>query len=122
LKVEDFINETSTTPMSSVPLQFLIYVMPEPTCSLSPIIMPLTDCLELTVGVSTTFTLFVMNLCDPNVAEIADIIVSQGITGMQMDNITSSSTNASLVYATFTWTPQVNQMGPQQLCTIAYTE
>ena len=122
LKVEDFINSTSMTAMSSVPVQFLIYVMPEPACSQAPIIIPLAGCLELTVGVSKTFTLFAMNLCDPNVANIADIIVSQGITGMQVGNLTTWATNASLVYVTLTWTPQLSQMGPQQLCTTAYTE
>ncbi|CAF4410158.1 unnamed protein product, partial [Rotaria magnacalcarata] len=30
LQVEDFINTTSNSPMSSVPVQFLIYVQPTP--------------------------------------------------------------------------------------------
>jgi hypothetical protein len=108
--------------MSSVPVQFLIYVLPQPTCSNAPIIISLTDCLEVTVGVTNTFNLSVLNLCDPNIINITDIIVSQGITGMQMNNLTSSSINASLVYGTFTWTPQTNQIGSQQLCMIAYTK
>jgi hypothetical protein len=121
LKVEDFINTTSTTSMSSVPVQFLIYVLPEPTCSNSPIILPLTGCLEVTVGVSMSFNLSVLNLCDPNVVGIMDILLPQGITGMQISNLTNSSTNASIVYETFTWTPQANQIGSQELCAIAYT-
>jgi hypothetical protein len=107
--------------MSSVPIQFLIYVLPQPTCSIAPIILPLLDCLEVTVGVTTTFNLSVLNLCDPNIVNITDIIVSQGITDMQMDNLTISLTNASIVYGTFIWTPQASQIGPQQLCIIAYT-
>ncbi|CAF2510248.1 unnamed protein product [Rotaria sp. Silwood2] len=31
------------------------------------------------------------------------------------------STNASVVYVTVTWTPQVNQIGSQKFCAIAYT-
>jgi hypothetical protein len=107
--------------MSSVPVQFLIYVMPEPTCPQAPIIIPPTGCLEVTVGVATNLTLFAMNLCDPTAVDIADVIVSQGITGMHVGNLTTWPANASLAYMTLTWTPQANQLGPQQLCTIAYT-
>lgn len=107
--------------MSSVPVQFLIYVLPQPTCSNVPIILPLTECLEVTVGVMQSFNLSVINLCNPNDTDIVDIIISQGITGMQMGNLTTSPINASLVYVTFTWTPQANQIGQQQLCVTAYT-
>jgi hypothetical protein len=121
LKVEDFINATSMTPMSSVPVQFLIYVMPEPTCSIAPVIIPLASCLEVTVGVSRIFNISVLNLCDPNTVDISDIIISNGISGIQVGSLTAWSTNVSLVYTTFTWTPQASQMGLQQVCTIAYT-
>ncbi len=121
LKVEDFINDTSPTSMSSVPIQFLIYVLPPPTCSDAPIILPLAECLEVAIGVPMTFNLSVLNLCDPNVTEVIDIIIPQGITGMQASDLTISSTNASLVYETFTWTPQADQIGSQQLCAVAYT-
>jgi hypothetical protein len=121
LKVEDFIDTTSTTPMSSVPVQFLIYVMPEPTCSDPPTIIPLSDCLEVTIGVPKSFNLSVLNLCDPNITEITAIIVSQGITGMQVGNLTQLPSNSSLSYVTLAWTPQANQNGSQQMCMIAYT-
>ncbi|CAF4830281.1 unnamed protein product, partial [Rotaria sp. Silwood1] len=120
--VEDFINSASTTPMSSVPVQFLIYVMPEPTCSISPVIIPLTGCLEVKVGTMKTFNISIINQCDPDVSDIADLIVSNGITGMQAGNLTYSSTNDSLLYVTFTWTPQLSQLGSQILCTIAFTD
>jgi hypothetical protein len=61
-------------------------------------------------------------LCDPNDVGIADIIVSNENIGVQVGPVTASSTNASLVYVTLTWTPQATQLGPQQLCMIAYTE
>jgi hypothetical protein len=108
--------------MSSVPVQFLIYVMPEPNCTQKPVIQPLADCLEASVGVTKTFTLTILNMCDPTAVDIADIVAWKDITGMQKFNLTVALTNQSLTYASFTWTPQSNQLGPQQLCTVAYTE
>ena len=122
LQVEDFIDSTSTTPMSSVPVQFLIYVMPEPTCAQSPLFIPIQDCLEVTVGVSISFNISVVNLCNPNITDIADIIVSSENIGVQVSNLTNSLINASLVFVTLTWTPQANQIGEQQFCLVAYTE
>ncbi|CAF3864382.1 unnamed protein product, partial [Rotaria sp. Silwood1] len=119
--VEDFIDGTSTTPMSSVPVQFLIYVQSQPACSKEPIIILLDRCLEVQVGISISFNLSAINLCNQSVATLIDIAVSNGITGMTHDNLIQSSTNSSIYYMTFTWTPQTNQIGSQQLCTIAYT-
>ncbi|CAF3806571.1 unnamed protein product [Rotaria sordida] len=121
IQVEDFIDTTSMTPMSSVPVQFLIYVQSQPACSIEPIIFPLDRCLEVQVGVSISFNLSAMNLCNASVATLTGIIVSSGITGMNRGNLTRSSTNSSIYYVLFTWTPQTNQVGLQELCTIAYT-
>jgi hypothetical protein len=107
--------------MSSIPVQFLIYVTPEPKCSVAPVIIPFTGCLEVTAGVLTSFNISVMNLCDPNVTSIADIIVPDVISGVQMSNLTNSSMNTSLFYKTLTWKPEENQLGSQQFCMIAYT-
>ncbi|CAF3697385.1 unnamed protein product [Rotaria sp. Silwood1] len=109
------------TPMSSVPVQFLIYVQSQPACSIDPIIFPLDRCLEVQVGVSISFNLSAMNLCNASVATLTDISVSSGITGMNRGNLTRLSTNSSIYYVRFTWTPQTNQIGLQQLCTIAST-
>ena len=107
--------------MSSIPVQFLIYVMPEPTCQYQPIIQPLTGCLEVAVNVTKTFNLTIINQCDPSTVDIADLIFSKEIDGMTKTNLTTSSNNASVSYVQFTWTPQPDQIGEQQLCTIAYT-
>ncbi len=107
--------------MSSVPVQFLIYVLPQPACSNAPILLPLTGCLEVEVGVSVTFNVSAMNLCNSSVAVVTTILVSSGITGMIASNLTNSTTNSSLSYVKFTWTPQANQVGSQELCVIAYT-
>ncbi|CAF3745393.1 unnamed protein product [Rotaria sp. Silwood1] len=121
IQVEDFIDSTSTTPMSSVPVQMLIYVQPQPACSDAPIIFPLSRCLEVQVGISISFNLSIMDLCNQTVAKLADIIISSAITGMTRDNLTSSPTNSSVSYVTFAWTPQANQAGSKQLCVIAFT-
>ncbi|CAM4890519.1 unnamed protein product [Rotaria socialis] len=74
VQVEDFINKSSTTPMSSIPVQFLIYVMPALTCTSSPIILPVTGCLEFQIGVSASFNLSAINLCNSSTVGIADIV------------------------------------------------
>ncbi|CAF0951570.1 unnamed protein product [Rotaria sordida] len=109
IQVEDFIDSTSMIPMSSVPIQFLIYVQSQPVCSTEPIIIPPDRCLEVQVGISISFNLSAMNLCNPSVATLTDIVVSSGITSMTHGNLTQSSTNSSIYYMTFTWTPQTNQ-------------
>ncbi|CAF3373663.1 unnamed protein product [Rotaria socialis] len=119
LQVEDFINTTSNSPMSSVPVQFLIYVQPTPVCSIAPVMIPLTDCLEVQTNVSTNFTLYIMNLCNSS-ATITEVIQSQTITGMTATSVKNSTTNISLAYITLSWTPQTSQIGTQKLCVYAY--
>ena len=122
LQVEDFLNKTSIIPLSSVPVQFLIYDMPEPNCTLAPTIIPMAGCLEVTAGVLMNFSLYAFHACNPNFTEISDIVVSKRIIGIDVGNLTASPVNASVSYVTITWTPQISQLGPQQLCAIAYTE
>ena len=40
---------------------------------------------------------------------------------MNVSNLANSSTNTSLVFVTLSWTPQLNQIGPQEFCAVAYT-
>jgi hypothetical protein len=108
--------------MSSVPVQFLIYVMPLPTCFNPPIIIPLSGCLEVTVNVSKSFNISALNSCNSNISNITEIVVLSGIDGMEVSNLTEVVTNPSLYFVTFTWTPQQNQTGLQQLCIVALTE
>lgn len=96
--------------------------MPQPICGLPATIVPLQECLEVTAGLSINFNLSVINSCDPNAFSIADIIVSSESIGVEVNNITQSPTNSSLTSAILSWTPQVDQIGPQVLCLIAYTE
>ncbi|CAF3524671.1 unnamed protein product [Rotaria sp. Silwood1] len=118
VQVEDFINETSTEPMSSVPVQILIYVQATPSCTILPTIVSMTDCLEVQVGVTTNFTLYVTNLCNSS-ATITEVIISKKISGMTAGNVKNSTTN-TLSYIQLTWTPQSSQIGTQVMCAYAY--
>jgi len=108
--------------MSSIPVQFLIYVLPTPNCPQPPMILPLTDCLEVEVNVSVTFTLYVMNFCNNTISTITDLIPATNIDGIEASSLVNSTTNKSLAYVTLTWTPEINQIGPQQFCAVAYNK
>ncbi|CAF2618730.1 unnamed protein product [Rotaria sp. Silwood2] len=118
LQVEDFINETSTEPMSSVPVQFLIYVQATPSCTILPVFVSLSDCLEVQVGVTNNFTLYVMNLCNFS-ATITEAIMTKKISGVTTSNVKNSTTN-TLSYIQLSWTPQSSQIGTQEMCAYAY--
>jgi hypothetical protein len=106
--------------MSSVPIQFLISVL-TPNCSYLPVIVPLTDCLEVQVGVPVSFTLYAINNCNKTQSIITDLVSTSDITGLQVSSLFNSTTNTSLVYVNITWTPTADQIGYQQFCAVAYT-
>jgi len=106
--------------MSSIPVQFLIYVLGNLSCSNQPVLLPLTDCFEIQVGVSINYTLYVMNYCNPNKLPITDISQTTNIRGMNVSQVFYSITNSSLSYVYLQWTPQTNQIGSHQFCAIAY--
>lgn len=62
IQVEDFINKTTTIPLSSVPVQFLIYVYQPKNCSI-PILTSSLPCIGVQVGIPYTFTLTAINQC-----------------------------------------------------------
>jgi hypothetical protein len=106
--------------MSSVAIQFLIYVL-TPNCSQPPVIIPLTGCLDVQVNVPVTFTLYAMNYCNRTQSIITSLLPTETINGMNVSNLVNSTTNTSLVYVTLTWTPQMGQIGSQEFCAVAYT-
>lgn len=119
--MEDYIDSASTTPMSSVPVQFLIYVMGEAICGLAPTIIPPTGCFDAQVGVPISFNISAVMPCMPNISEIDVIKLASGPSGVNVSD-TFNTSNATVSYATFTWTPLASQLGPQQFCFIAYSE
>ena len=97
--------------MSSIPVQFLVYIIDTPPCGLAPVILSPNVCLDVQVSIPVTFNISALTLCDPNVSDINSIEITHSIPGMSMSNITSSITNTSVSYATFNWIPQTNQLG-----------
>lgn len=121
IKVEDFINTTSNTPMSSVPVQFLIHVLPIPDCPNAPELFVTTNCLDAQVGVPTSFEIRARNRCDPDDAYVSDILMSTNLPGIQAGNLVQGPNN-SFASVTYTWTPRDNQLGSQIFCTTAFTK
>lgn len=108
--------------MSSVPVQFLIYVLANVTCYQEPVILCLTDCLEVQVDVPINYTLYAINYCNQTKIQITDIFPSMNINGMNVSQLFNSTMNSSLSYVLLQWTPQSNQIGFQQFCAIAYNK
>jgi hypothetical protein len=109
--------------MSSVPVQFLIYVLPIPACSTGPTIVPLVDCYEAQIGVTTTFDFHITNNCDPADSTISAVIVTTSTTtmqGLKQGNLTHAADEMSATIV-FTWTPTASQNGSQLLCLTAFT-
>ena len=106
--------------MSSVPVQFLINVLPIPQCPALPVFEPITDCSEVQVNVETTFEFFVDNQCDPDLSILTDIVLTTSLPGLKPGNFTLTD-DQLYAYLPVTWTPQDNQIGQQDICAIAFT-
>ena len=106
--------------MSSVPVQFLINVLPTPQCSVLPLFEPITDCSEAQINVEITFEFYVENQCDPDLSILTDIVVTTSLSGLKTGNLTVTS-DELYAYLPVTWTPQDNQIGQQDICAIAFT-
>ncbi len=117
IQVEDFLNtSTSLPPMSSTPIQFLIYVYKSKNCS-NPTLKSPSTCVGAQVGHPTTVTLTAINSCgsSSNISSIA-IQTFSGIVEGPLVLITPNKT----VYAmNITYTPLAYQVGLQILCATA---
>lgn len=105
--------------MSSVPVQFLIQVLPTPRCSFPPILSLSEMCLEVQVGVTISFDILAINQCSSDII-VADIVVAVNIPGIQAGNITQAS-DESYAIISYTWTPLHSQLGQQIFCVLAMT-
>ncbi|CAF1645855.1 unnamed protein product, partial [Didymodactylos carnosus] len=117
--VEDFYNSSTSTPFSSVPVQFLISVYSIPSCALIPTLTSadLPDsCTAVQAGQPYSLQLFAKNNCG-NGTTIKDIgtlsfpIVSKSALIM--------NATADTWYVTLTWTPTILEIGAQVLCAVA---
>lgn len=115
--MEDFINSTSVIPLSSIPIQFLVQIVPPSSCS-SPMITinpSMQSCLAVTVGQSLTLQLIATIYCSGNVS-IIDIPI-QAFSGLIEGNVytLNSTTYGKSIY----WTPTAAQEGYQMMCAMA---
>ncbi|CAF0736613.1 unnamed protein product [Adineta steineri] len=116
LQIEDFYDASSTTPMSSVPIQFLFYgyTAASGACAQRPNITgirPNRACIGVPVGVQLNETIVIETYCPGQT--IVDLVTSSPI-GMTHSAISNPSSNMWVM--TLTWTPSVTQSGPQGFC------
>jgi hypothetical protein len=114
--VEDYYNESSDTPLSNVSVQFLIQIIPTPTCLSKPIISSsISTNTTVTVGTTVHFEVTIESNCPGT--SIIDYFRTPPLY-MYKSNITFDETNnVSIVYET--WTPTSDQIGSQAYCALA---
>jgi hypothetical protein len=113
---EDYYNESSITPLSNVSIQFLIEIIPKPTCLLKPIInSTISTNTIVTVGTIFQFQVTIKSLCPGT--SIIDYFRTPPLN-MYKSNITFNGiNNVSVVVET--WTPTIDQIGSQSYCGLA---
>lgn len=119
MQVEDFINSSSTTPLSSVPVQFLVHVVAPPICTEPPKIIgdPKSgSCMLVQVGQTISFQLIATNQCGSNIT--IDDIATLSFSGMVQTTIIQM--NSTIYYKNLTWTPTTSQVGYQVMCAMAF--
>ena len=119
IQVEDFINSTSTTPLSSVPVQFLVQVVNPPSCVTPPEIVgipPEDSCTPVIVGETYSSELIAINYRGGSV--VIEDVATLSFAGVIQSNITKQ--NSSYFYKSFTWTPTSAQLGYQVMCAMAF--
>ncbi|CAF1082691.1 unnamed protein product, partial [Adineta ricciae] len=116
LQIEDYYSSSYSTPMSSIPIQFLFYgyTASSTACSQRPSIIgdrPNRACIGIPIGVQLNETVIVQTYCPGQT--IVDFVTSSPI-GMTHSAISNPSTN--LWTMVLTWTPVASQTGPQGFC------
>ncbi|CAF1402141.1 unnamed protein product [Adineta ricciae] len=116
LQIEDYYSSSSTSPMSSVPIQFLFYgyTASAGACSERPSIIgdrPNRACIGVPIGVQLNETIIIQTYCPGQT--IVDLVTSSPY-GMTHSAINNPSTN--LWTMVLTWTPAAAQTGPQGFC------
>lgn len=115
LQVEDYYSSSSTTPMSSVPIQFLFYSYAAPSgCSIPPVIIgarPNRACIGTPIGSNVTEYVIAEVYCSGKT--IIDFVTSSPV-GMKKTSIINLGSN--LYQIILSWIPQSSQYGPQGFC------
>ena len=116
LMVEDFYTKSSSTPMSSVPIQCLIKIIAQPSCLSKPMISSnLSKCTNIQVGIQFNFTLTIAQGCSGTT--INDFFRMPPLY-MYKGPLTQVG-SSNLWTITETWIPTANQGGSQVYCSIA---
>ena len=117
IQVEDFLNtSTSLQPLSSIPIQFLIYVYATRSCPIPTLTSPST-CVGVQVGIPYTLTLTAINSCGSS-SNISDIVI-QTFTGIVAGSLILITPNKTVYAMNVTYTPIASQVGLQILCATA---
>ena len=110
----------STTPMSSVPIQFLVYVYATPSCTFKPLLISSLNsdsCQGVQVGVDFTMTLTAINRCGSG--QVISDIATLSFPIIIKSALVQDATNTSLWSMKVTWMPTANQVGSQVFCAVA---
>ena len=117
IQVEDFLStSTSLAPMSSIPIQFLIYVYQPQNCS-APLLTSPSTCVGVQVGLPTTVTYTVINSCGSS-SNISSIAV-ESFFGIVQGSLVLNTLNGTVYEMNITYTPLASQVGLQILCAAA---
>lgn len=119
IQVEDFLNTTTSQPLSSISVQFLIYVYVPRNCS-SPTLSSSLICEDVQVGVPYQFTYIAINSCGAS-SNISDIAI-QSFTGIVQNPLIDVNSNKTTYTMLVTYTPVSSQIGVQVLCARAIDE
>ena len=121
LQVEDFASLTDTTPLSSIPVQFVIQVF-TPTsnqqCSSQPQLVGTTPpdgssiCISSLSSWSTAITARLPSAGNNNITDI----VTASPLGMRKSELVPSSNNPGEWLVVVTWMPLTHQSGPNIFC------
>ncbi|UJR14593.1 hypothetical protein I4U23_001588 [Adineta vaga] len=115
LQIEDYYDSLATTPMSSIPLQFLFYGYSAPSgCSTPPAIIgnrPNRACIGTPIGSNVTEYVIVQVFCAGKT--ITDFVSSTPV-GMTKSVILNPSPN--IYHLILSWIPTYDQYGPQPFC------
>ncbi|CAF1260981.1 unnamed protein product, partial [Didymodactylos carnosus] len=115
LQIEDYYSSSSTTPMSSVPVQFLFYAYNESTvCTVKPQIIGQRfngDCVAVIVGVVFNETVIAEAYCSGTTITSFSTSTPEGMTKSNIVQI-----NSTFFTIVLSWTPQADQLGSHIFC------
>ena len=119
LQIEDFASPEDTTPLSSIPLQFLVLVFSsDQACSSQPEFVGVTPQDGACIGVpfnTLWSTKIIAKIPENSTAESITDIVTASPLGMRRSEL-SPSGNPGEWYINVTWTPSTFQLQPHVFC------